>query len=88
MSSGQNSSVVSYKPSAFYFRQAARNIDDADQLRELVFTLCLELEGQKAWARDKGLRPPRFFTTQAEAEDKLWSAVAHADACPLPRSPG
>ena len=84
MSSGQTSSVVSYKPSVFYFRQAARNLDDPDQLRELVLTLCLELEAQKAWARSKGLRPPRFYSTEAEAADKSWSEVDHAEACPLP----
>lgn len=71
---------LSYKPSVRYFRQAAYATSDPEELRALALTLCLELEARKAWERDQGLRPPRFFVLPSEAADKPGVVLPFHDA--------
>lgn len=64
--------VVSYKPSAWYFRAAIRNAKTLTEAREAGMVAVLELEELKAWIRELGLVPPKRFVLRAEACEKRW----------------
>ncbi|WP_157837094.1 hypothetical protein [Geminisphaera colitermitum] len=65
-------SLLSYKPSAYYFRRRLRGTDDPAQLRKLGLAVVLELEQLKAWVREQGMIPPKWNVLREEAEEKGW----------------
>jgi hypothetical protein len=64
--------LLSYKPSAWYFRRALRATENPKELRHLGMTLVDELEHLKEWVRGQGMIPPKWNVTLAEAEEKGW----------------
>lgn len=72
-------SPISYQPSAFYYRKLIADARSKAEAAEIALHLVLELELHRAWVRDQGLVPPKFFVTQAERDAK-----APAEVCPFP----
>lgn len=72
MNTQNSSTTTSYRPSAYYFRQALREETNIVRVRELGLTLVNELEQLKQWTRDQGLTPPRWNGTPAEFRAKGW----------------
>lgn len=66
---------LSYKPSAFYYRQELRQTDNPEDLRKIGMHLCAELEQLKAWVRSRGDVPPKWNLMQSEIEAKNWASV-------------
>lgn len=82
MIAGQDtSSMLSYKPSVFYFRTALRDAKDLESAKEAGLLVCAELDELKAWIRECGMTPPHFNATTAEAKAKGW-ALEEAQAAP------
>lgn len=74
--------MISYKPSAYYFRKALRESTDVQKIRASGLLVCSELEELKAWVRERGLIPPHFNATREEAVAKGW-AFADDHAAPV-----
>lgn len=68
----QSNDLLSYKPSAFYFRRALRSTKDPQRLRSIGLAAVDELETLKAWVREQGYIPPKWHVLREEAEDKGW----------------
>jgi hypothetical protein len=66
--------IVSYKPSAFYWRDALRNSKSWAEAVEIGMQLVMELEHQKEFIRSFDLIPPKVFVPAAEAREKGWEA--------------
>lgn len=64
--------LVSYKPSAYYFRKALREATTADRARQIGMHLCTELETLKAWVREQGMIPPKWNLMNSEISEKNW----------------
>lgn len=64
--------VVSFKPSAFYFREALRECESLDESLEVGLALCRELEELKRFIRELGEIPPKRFIMQSECDAKGW----------------
>lgn len=62
----------SYKPSAWYFREALRNAQTRDEALEVGLQVVLEVEALKEWIRDRGMIPPKSFIMESEAREKGW----------------
>ncbi len=73
--------TISYQPSAYFYRQLIAEAKSRTEAAEIAFQLVLELELHRAWVRDQGLVPPKFFVTQAEHAAK---AAPPAEVCPFP----
>lgn len=67
-----NAEIVSYKPSAWYFRQALLQAETEEELREVGFLVVAELEHLKAQLRAHGIIPTKRFVALAEAQAKGW----------------
>lgn len=68
-------SPLSYKPSAYNYRQALRGVTSKTEAVEIGLRLVRELEAHKAWIRAQGFIPPKFYITQSEARAKGWQPV-------------
>jgi len=62
----------SYKPSAWYFREALRNAQSKDEAVEVGLQMVLEIETLKEFIRDNGMIPPKSYILESEALDKGW----------------
>lgn len=62
----------SYKPSAWYFREALRNARTKEEAVDVGLQVVLEVETLKEFIRDHGLIPPKSYIMEAEAEEKGW----------------
>lgn len=67
--------ISSFKPSAFYYRQALREADSLEEILTLSLELVCELERHKEWIRAHGLVPPKWMVTRSECEAKRWAPV-------------
>lgn len=61
---------LSYRPSAYYFREALRDSHTVEDAVEVGMQVVREPEELKAWVREQGLIPPRRHIMNAEAEAK------------------
>lgn len=66
----------SYKPSAWYFREALRSAETREEAIELGLQIVLEVEALKEFIRDNGMIPPKCFIMEAEAQEKGWPIQA------------
>lgn len=67
-----NPDPVSYRPSAYYYRQALRKAKTVGQMRALGLGLVAEYEALREWVRAQGMIPPKFKVLQIEAREKGW----------------
>lgn len=64
--------LFSYKPSAWYFREALRNARTREEAMEVGLQVVLEVEMLKEFIRDNGMIPPKSYILESEADDKGW----------------
>lgn len=69
----------SYKPSAFYFREALRSARTKREAIDYGMQAVRELEWLKQWIRERGFIPPRRFILSTEAEAK--GLIPQTSAC-------
>jgi hypothetical protein len=62
--------LLSFKPSAYYFRKALQQSQTLDECREIGRQAVRELEHLKEWVRARGLIPPRRYVLSTEVEEK------------------
>ena len=66
---------ISYKPSAWYYRDGMRSAADRKEVQELLeigLQAVMEIENLRAFIRERGIIPPKDFVLEAEARDKGW----------------
>jgi hypothetical protein len=63
---------ISYQPSAFFARDEIRRARTKREVVEIGLRLVRELEAHKAWIREQGFIPPKFFVTRSERRAKGW----------------
>lgn len=73
--------MISYKPSAFYFRAAIRAGKTSKEIRRLALELVKEHERLREWVRDHGLVPPKWFVTPIERSAKQTAPIG--SVCPF-----
>lgn len=66
--------IISYKPSAWYYRKALRETNDAKRLRALGLLAVSEMERLRGWCRTNGMIPPKWKVTKEEAQAKGWES--------------
>ncbi len=72
---------LSYKPSAYYYRQALRTAETQEEAVEIGLFVIAELEQLKEWVRGHGLVPPKWRLMRSELDEKQWG-----DVVPFPSS--
>ena len=72
---GMESEYLTYKPSAFYFRQELRNTRTKKQAVAIGMHLVSELELLKQFVRDLGHVPPKWNVMRTERLEKGWGVV-------------
>lgn len=72
-------SPLSYKPSAYYYRQALRTVATKAEAVEIGLRLVEEIERHKDFIRERGGIPPKWFIMRAELEEKQWGQVIAVD---------
>ena len=70
---------LSYKPSAYYYRQALRSVTSKTEAVEIGLRLVEEIERHKDFIRERGAIPPKWFIMQAEQDEKGWGQVIPVD---------
>jgi hypothetical protein len=71
------------RPSSFYLRRALRETEDPEELRKVGLHCVSEYEALRAWVRERGQVPPKFFISKAEAIAKGMIGYPDLDlACP------
>jgi len=66
---------LSYKPSAYYYREALRTAPTKKVAIEFGQLLIEEIERHKQWIREHGLVPPKWLIMQTERNQKNWAEV-------------
>jgi hypothetical protein len=69
----QGDDVLSYRPSAGYYRRALRDAKTIKRARSVGLSAVDEYERLRAWVREQGLIPPKWRVLREEAEDKEWA---------------
>lgn len=71
------------RPSVFYLRKALRETGDPEELRRIGLHCVSEYEMLRAWIRERGMVPPKFYISKAEAIAKGMIGYPDLDlACP------
>lgn len=66
---------TSYKPGAWYFRDALRRARNKAEAEEIGMQAVREIEHLREFIRESGLYPPKKFVLRREVEEKGWPAV-------------
>lgn len=79
MSAGSEKELLSFRPGAWYYRQAVRELKDPDALKELAEILIEELEEHRRFIRAAGQWPPVKYDPAAVARDLLGRPLDDSD---------
>lgn len=69
--------LITYRPSAFYFRTAIRSAKSQAELAELALHLVAEHETLREWVREHGMVPPKWFITPSERAARAPGSVSY-----------
>lgn len=64
--------VLSYRPSAWYYRRRMRESDDVREVRAVGLHVVAEYERLREWVRINGMIPPKWEVDPDEAAEKGW----------------